>query len=194
MDAPVPHKPSLLVLLVLSALLLAAAGSAAAAPAPAALTFEAEFEPEEGEFEEGEFAEEEPGEEFAEAECEIAEEELEEGLLTPADVTELCQAEEEELAAGTSTEGCPLRSAKVHASDKNNRLKLTIGYTAGAPTKARVEVLIGKRKFASYKRRLGRSGVIRVTKRLGKRRPKKIRVRFVTPLCNSFRLRPALVH
>lgn len=192
MDAPVPRRLPVLALLLIGSLLLAGAGHASAVtPVTAPFAFEEELEPEE---EEGEF-EEEPGEEFGEGECEIAEEELEEGLLTPADVEEICAAEEEALEASQSGNAgaCPLRSATAHASIRGNRLKLTIGYTTREPMTARIETHAGKRKLGSYRRRLGRSGVLRLTKRLGKRRPQKIRIRIEAPACKRFRVRPATV-
>jgi hypothetical protein len=64
---------------------------------------------------------------------------------------------------------------------KRNRLRLTIGYTATAPTRARIEIRAGKRKLGTVSRRLGHSGVIRLNKRLSEGDGKRVRLRFRLP-------------
>jgi hypothetical protein len=174
--------------LLLAALLLCATTSSAA-PAPAAGHSQVEGEEEgeeDGEEDEGEWKfEDEEGLEEGEFEdelggtdCELGEEALAEGQLTPADVEDLCAAEEEweELLEGAGSSRrdphptCLLRSARVHAkTTKRNRLELTIGYTAVAPTEARIEIRAGRHRLGSVSRHLDRRGVIRLTRRLDKR-------------------------
>lgn len=165
--------------LLLATLLLGVKSAQAATPSPPSVVplvifDEEELEEGDGEGEEGE---------FAETECAIAEEELEEGLLTAADVAELC-AEAEEAAGGASSKEaseCPIRSIRAHAVQHNNRLKLTIGYTTADPVKATFSV----RKVGTFKRRLGRSGVVRITKKLGKSQLKRVVVRVTVSSCTE---------
>jgi hypothetical protein len=155
--------------LILTFLLLSLKSAEAASPSPIAVPFA---------FEEEELEEEDEGE-FAEAECEIAHEELEEGLLPEADVEELC-AEAEEAAGGGASRAakCPIRSVRAHAVQRNDRLKLTIGYTTNTATNATVQI----RGVGTFKRRLGKSGVLRFSKRTGRKLPhKRIRIRIKLP-------------
>lgn len=179
-------------------LLLLSATPASAAPAPLLNAGNAPYEPgdeegweyeEEEEGEEGEFEGEE-GEyedELGGTDCELGVEAFEEGLLTLTDVQDLCAAEEEweeEMEGGSeSRPPCALRSARLHAkTTKRKRLRLTIGYTTATPIAARIEIRAGKKKLGSVKRRLGRRGVIRLTRRLGKKHlGKRIRLRVRLP-------------
>ncbi|MEX0973078.1 MAG: hypothetical protein WDZ46_07445 [Solirubrobacterales bacterium] len=174
--------------LVLAMLLLTVSSAQAASPFPAIapLAFEEE-EPEEG-------LEEEVEGEFAEAECEIAEEEFAEGLLTETDVKELCSEAEEATGGGANaaTE-CPIRSARARAVENHDRLKVTVGYTSSAPTKATIELRSGNKRLATIRRKLGRSGVLRIVKKLGKKDPSRIVVRIKAPSCAKFQTKPARV-
>jgi hypothetical protein len=172
MDASMPSKLPLLVLLLFASLLLA--GTARAAPngstvVPFALEEELEFE----------------GEEEAEVEevdaCATAAGELAEGELTPEEVGEIC-AEEASESKGKKTgphsaagEECILRSTHASAAvdDESNKLKLTLGYTAYEPTKATILLRSGSIRVGSFKRHLGRSGVLRFTKTLGEKQGRK---------------------
>lgn len=163
--------------LILATLLLGVSSAQAASPLPAVvpLAFEEEEELEEG-------LEEEVEGEFAEAECEIAEEEAAEGEIPQTEADALCREAQAFAEAGGSaatTGGCPIRSARAHASLKRHKLKLTIGYTTSTPTKATIQIP----KLGTFKRKLGRSGVIRIAKKLGKRQPRRIVVRITAPSC-----------
>ncbi len=164
--------------LILAALLLGAKSSQASAPVPGAVSFAFEEDEEEFGFEEegeGEFAEEDELE-FAEAECEIAADEVEEGEITQAEADEFCR-EVTEAAKESAAEGpkasasvrCPIRSLTAHASTHHKTLKLTIGYTTLSPIRATIRI----HGVGSFKRHLGRSGVLRFTKKLGRKRPRK---------------------
>jgi hypothetical protein len=144
--------------LILAALLLGVKSAQAAPPEAEAapLAFEEEFELEEED--EGEFAEEE---------CETAEEEFEASELTKAEADTICKEAREAAreAAGSSAAGeCPIHSATAHSSVHNDRLRLTIGYTTNTPIAATIE-LRGPVKD-SFKRHLGKSGVLRFSKTL----------------------------
>ncbi|MBW8059799.1 MAG: hypothetical protein FVQ78_05585 [Solirubrobacterales bacterium] len=178
----------LIVPLALATLLLGAKVShATPVPTPAFLSFEEEeaeeeeIEREEEEIEREEAIERELEEGLSEDECEAAGEEAKDGVLTYAEAAAFCAALEEEggkARTASSADRCALRSARGRATARNKRLKLTIGYTTHRPTKARVEIRVGGRRLATVKRRLGRSGVLRIAKRIGKKhRGKRIRVR-----------------
>jgi hypothetical protein len=191
--------PLLLVLLLLSSLLFAAAGAhgAPAAPVASHSAAEEDFESLEGESEEE--AEEEEAE-FVEVECETALEEAEEGEITPAEADEFC-AEVTAAAKGknggkkssasdsVAPQECLLRSAHAHATVNaaGDKLKLTIGYTAYEPVGATVEVRNGSSRIATKSLRLGRSGVLRIVKDLGKAEaPKRVVVRLAASKSPSF--------
>jgi hypothetical protein len=150
--------------LVLAALLLGVKSAQAASPEgnPTPLAFEEEFE-----------LEEENEGEFAEEECEIANEEAKEGEITQAEADTLCkeakaEAEAASKAAGSSSAAaaeCPIHSASAHASIHDDRLKLTIGYTTTSPVTATIQV----RGVGTFKRHLGKSGVLRFSEKLGDR-------------------------
>ena len=148
---------------VLALCLLAAGAAPVAAPASPPAPFAAEFELEGEEPEEGwEFEEEcEEGEELYEEEGE-----------------EFCAEPDGEAATG---EECPLRSARVHAVARRNKLKLTIGYTSRRPVRATIRIRQGGTRLGSFKRRLGRSGVLRFTERLAKKRGRRVVVRIQAP-------------
>ncbi len=139
--------------LALAALLLGVKSAQAAEleADPTTVAFEEEFE-----------LEEEDEAEFAEEECEIAQEEAEEGELTRAEANETCK-EAREVAresAGSSSAAiaeCPIHSASAHASTHHNRLKLTIGYTTNTPVGATLQI----HGIGTFKRHLGKSGVLR---------------------------------
>jgi hypothetical protein len=140
-------------------------------------------------------------EELGGTDCELAHEALEEGLLTPTDVEDLCTAEEEWLAEveGRSSRAsssrarrkarsqCSLRSTKAHVAARRKRLRLMIGYTTSAPTKVRIEIHVGKHRLGVVKRHVGRSGVLRIARRVGKRWSGKVRVRVKDPSCSALR-------
>jgi len=182
--------------LALAALLLGVKSAQAAAPGPevAPPAFEEGFE-----FEaEGEEDEAQLEAEFAREECEFASEEAAEGEITAAEATEACTEAEEaakEATAGSSkatSAECPIHSASAHASVRHGRLKLTIGYTSSSPTPATIEVRAGAKHVASVHRHLGRTGVLRITKKLGK--PiKRVTVSFKTPACGQLRIKPTQV-
>ncbi len=150
-------------------------GLLAAAPASAAIVEVPPLDPAllalDDEEPEAEAAAEEVEEEFEE-ECE----ELEEGF-------EECEEVEAE-AARSRGEECLLRSARAHASlDRHGKkLKLTIGYTAYEPVKAKIKV----GNVATLQRHLGRSGVLRVVRPLRKNQQlKRLVVRIGIPSVKS---------
>jgi len=164
--------------LILAALLLGVKAAPAAPLPPAAVHFAFEEEGEEELALEEEDEEFEDEREFAEAECEIAEEEAAEGEITQAEADGLCKEAQDFAEAGRSTAAqCPIRSARAHATTRHGRLKLTIGYTAAASVPATIQV----RRVGTFKRRLGRSGVIRLTKKVGGKQAKRIKVRIRVP-------------
>lgn len=152
--------------LALSALLLGLKSAQAAETVPAApLALEEELL--EGESE----VEEENEAEFAAEECEIAEEEAAEGEITAAEAKTFC---EEAKAAATGTGAvpsaagkCVLRSVHAHVAIHHGRLKLTVGYTTTAPVTAVIQLQKGGTRLGSFKRQLGKSGVLRFGERLG---------------------------
>jgi len=177
-----PSKlPFLALLLLLSALLFAAGTAGAAQPVPATTPFALE----EGEGEALEEEEEEEAE-LEEVECEFAEEELEEGLLTPAEAAELCEPTDTITPAPAVR--CPLRSTRVRAVQKRNRLKVTVGYTSSTPTSATIEVRSGKKRLASVHRRLGRSGVIRLSRQAGRGTSHRVVVRLKIKACKDLQV------
>lgn len=116
-----------------------AAGAATADPPPLP---SAAFAEEEYEGEAEDEGEDEEGEEFDE-------EEQEEAQPLPSDV-------------------CPLRSASAHASTKRDKLKLTIGYSTNEPFTAAIQLRKGAIGIETFKRHLGKSGVLRFAEDLGK--------------------------
>ncbi len=168
--------------LILAGLLLGVKSAQAASSQPTVVPFAFEEEDEEelAVDEEEEEGLEESEAEFAEAECEIAGEEAAEGEITQADADALCKEAQAFAKAGrgSATKRCPIRSATAHLSLRGKRLKLTIGYTTNAPVNAAIQI----RKLGTFKRHLGRSGVLRFTKRVGGRPPNKhIKIRFKLP-------------
>jgi hypothetical protein len=117
----------------------------------------------------------EDGEPEAEAAADEVEEEGFEECEEVEEGFEECEEVEAE-AARSGREECLLRSARAHASvdSRGEKLKLTIGYTAYEPAKAKIEIRKGTLKLASAQRHLGKSGVIRLTKRLGDARMAKL--------------------
>ena len=173
--------------LALAALLLGVKSAQAATPAP-------DFAPlalEEEEFafeEEAEFEPEEEAE-FAEEECEIAAEEAAEGEISEAESIQTCKEAREVVRgkAGPSAAGgeCPLRSAHAHAVEKQDKLKVVIGYTTAVPTAATIEIHAGARRLTSLRRHLGRSGVLRITRKLGKKAVNRITVILKASSCEK---------
>lgn len=164
--------------LVLAALLLGVK-SAQAAPLesePASSAFEEEIELEEED--EGDFVEEE---------CGVAREEFEEGELTKPESDAICKEAKE--AAREATSGprstpsgeCPIHSATAHSSVHNDRLKLTIGYTTNTPVTASIQV----HGIGTFKRHLGKSGVLRFSKKLSNETHGRTVVRFKLPASES---------
>jgi len=167
--------------LLLATLLLGAKATQAASEPPPAAPLALEEAPSFEEDEEFEFEEDDEAE-FAQAECEFAEEEADEGEIPQAEADALCAEVPGSAEAGRSTATqCPIRSARAHASLKRKKLKLTIGYTTGTPTKATIQI----RGIGTFKRKLGRSGAVRIVKKLGKRQPRRIVVRIKAPSCPS---------
>jgi hypothetical protein len=162
--------------LLLAALLLGVKSAQAASPegSPAPLSFEEEFELEEED--EGEFAEEE---------CEIANEEVKEGEITQAEADTFCKEARAEAEATSKTAGsssaaaaeCPIHSATAHASRHHGRLKLTVGYTTTTPVTATIQV----HGIGTFKRHLGKSGVLRFTEKLGSKPHGRFAVRIKLP-------------
>jgi hypothetical protein len=157
--------------LALAALLLGVKSAPAASPAPEAapLAFEDGFEAEA----EGEEDEAQLEAELAREECEIAEEEATEGEIAVAEAKEICTeaaAATREAATGQGSnraDECPIHSASAHASTQNDKLKLTVGYTTTTAVTATIQ-LSGPVK-ASFKRHLGKSGVLRFTRPMPKK-------------------------
>jgi hypothetical protein len=167
--------------LVLATLLFGLKSAQAATPTPGFVPLA--LEEEEFAFgEEGEFEPEEEAE-FAEEECEIANEEAAEGEIGEAEANQICKEARELIRgkAGPSAAGgeCPLRSASAHASTHNDKLKITIGYTTNSPVAATIQI----HKVGTFKRQLGRSGAIRITKKLGKKQPGRVVVSIKAPSC-----------
>ncbi len=129
---------------------MAPLGAPAAPPsaAPAEVSTEEEGSEEESEFEE---------------ECVEAEEEF-------------CE-EEDESEAASSAEKCFLRSAQAHSATKNNKLKVTVGYTTNRPVGAMIEIRQGSTRIGTFRRHLGKSGVLRFTGKLPKQENAGIAVR-----------------
>lgn len=160
--------------LVLAALLLTVKTAQAAEPISPPVSLEEVFE---AEFEEAiELAPEDA--------CIEAEEAFEMEELAEDEIEEICEEEVSEPGpkskgetGGSDEAECPLRSANAHATTKNDRLKLTIGYTTTAPTDATFEIKQGATKIATFQRHLGNSGVIRFTKPLGESQDGKLKVR-----------------
>jgi hypothetical protein len=159
---------ALVVLLALAVLLLAARSANATQQAQPAIRLALE---DEGEFEDGEL---ESGE-LEEEVCEAAEEEFEEGELDEAEMEAVCEEATDEVQQTGKASGsprsarCPLRSAHAHAVTLagGRRLKLTIGYTTYRPAGATIEVSHGRTRIGTFRRHLGRSGVVRIVRRLG---------------------------
>ncbi len=72
-------------------------------------------------------------------------------------------------------------------------MKLTVGYTTTGSTAATVELRSGSKQIASVRRHLGRSGVLRITKKLGKERIERVVVRFKTSSCEKFQTKSVKV-
>lgn len=195
-----PGKLPLLAVLLLAGFLLTAgtAHAAQAGPTAVPLAFEEEFEGEEGEEEvEGyeELEDEEEGE-LEDETCGEAEVEFELGEIDEAEAEAICREAEEveaKRAAGVAPPECLLRSADARAvaDPERGKLKLTVGYTTYEPVDAAVEVRAGSTRIAAIHRHLGRSGVLRLVKSVGKDpAPKRlvvqIRIPGSPPFCGKF--------
>ncbi len=88
---------------------------------------------------------------------------------------------------------CPLRSAHAHAAEHHDNLRVTVGYTASEPTGATIEVRSGAKRIASTHRHLGKSGVLRIAKKLKANNVNRIVVRFTTRSCAKFQTKPVSV-
>ncbi len=84
------------------------------------------------------------------------------------------ESEEEEEAEPLPGDVCPLRSAHAHAVTRQDKLKLTIGYTTNEPFSARITIQRGSVQIGSVRRYLGHSGVLRFAEKLAERGGKKI--------------------
>jgi hypothetical protein len=108
------------------------------------------------------------GEEEDETEGECAESESEEEVEGAEEAEEECEAEAED-AGFSAAEDCYLRTAtaRVVAYPDREMMRLTLGYTTYTPAPATVE--FGAKKdphLGTAHRRLGRSGVLRLSKHL----------------------------
>lgn len=101
-------------------------------------------------------------EELAEAGLEEECEEVEEGF------EECEEANEGEASGSRPQEECLLRSASARtvAYAEKNQLKLTIGYTTFESADATITFRKGSLRLGSVRRHLGKSGVVRLTKRV----------------------------
>ena len=110
---------------------------------------------------------------FAEAESEEEGEEVEEevGCEEPE---EACEESANESGDASSAGSCPLRSAQGHASTRRNKLKVTVGYTTYRPVDATIQIRQGSTDVGTFKRHLGRSGVLRFTEKVGKEQGKRV--------------------
>jgi hypothetical protein len=173
---------ALVLALGLAVLMLGAKSSQATTPAPGqvSLGFEEELEEE---------TETERGEE----ECEDAEEEAEEGEISAAEATAICEETEANPAPtgrdSTVSAACPIHTAHTHATERRDRLKVTVDYTTAGSAVAMIELRSDSKQIASVRRRLDRHGVLRITKRLGKQRIKRVVVRFRIASCRRVQTR-----
>jgi hypothetical protein len=135
--------------LILAVQVLVALGLLAVALAPISAPASASPLPEAGEA-----LLEEEADEAEEDECELEEEAFEEEGL--------CEEDE----SGSSDGDCPLRSARGHAAIAHERVKITIGYMSNEPTAVKVQIQ-GGAHAETFKRHLGKSGVLRFTEKLG---------------------------
>jgi hypothetical protein len=132
--------------------------------------------------------EEESEDEFEDGSCAEVEEESTAGELTAGELAEICEETDEAegtLAGERPPRGCLLRSASAHAVAKDDRLKVTIGYTTSEPVAARIEIRNGADRIAAVNRHLGRSGVLRFTENLGQEESKRIVIRIELPSTKS---------
>lgn len=91
--------------------------------------------------------------------------ESEDGLVEGEDE---CEAEEAEESSAEAE--CFLRTARARivAYPSHNQIRLTLGYTTYAPTRATVEYRVRNgERLGAVNRRLDRSGVLRLSKHLG---------------------------
>jgi hypothetical protein len=120
-------------------------------------------------------------EEDEEPEAEAAAEEVEEECEEVEEGYEECEEVEEDPAhaAAEPRDECVLRSAHGHAAldRRGEKLKVTIGYTASEPAKAKIEI----GHIATLDRHLGRSGVLRITKKLGAKPARRLVVTIELP-------------
>jgi hypothetical protein len=147
--------------LVLGLSLAPAAAAAKAAPRIDPLRSAEEFE---YEYEE---------EESAAEECSEARQEAAAGEIDQEELEEYCEPVEEGGKAA-SRPACPLRSARAHASLRNDTIKVTLGYTAYQPFEAQIRLSPG---IGTVDRHLSRTGTVRITHRLGRRSPGTVFVR-----------------
>jgi hypothetical protein len=83
---------------------------------------------------------------------------------------EECEAEAEDTSFSPA-EDCYLRTARarVVAYPTRNTMRLTLGYTTYEPAQATVEYSAKHNRLGAATRKLGRSGVVRLSKHLGDR-------------------------
>ncbi len=119
-------------------------------------------------------------------------EECELDLLCEEEAAEAADEAEEAEAGVSGRRECVLLSAKPHAVLAKNKLKLTIGYTASEPARADLDVHYGATRLGRFKRRLGRTGVLRLTRPLkggdGVKRPLRIELDVEGTACPARRL------
>jgi hypothetical protein len=109
--------------------------------------------------------------------------ELEEEDGEPAEEAgEECEAEEEEEAEDSDeAEACPLRSVNAHATEHNDRLRVTVGYTSYRGVAAKVQVGRGSTRIGTFERHLNRSGVLRFSGRLHRHHSGRLQVSVRVP-------------
>jgi hypothetical protein len=121
---------------------------------------------------------EEAGEEVCiETEVESSSEEEDEGL---------CEELEERGAESSEAEECPLRSTRAHGSTAHDRLKITVGYTTYRPAAATIQIGSGANKLGTFKRHLGRSGVLRFTEKGSTKHGKRVVVHVSVPSAQRY--------
>jgi hypothetical protein len=102
------------------------------------------------------------------------EEEEEESPETSEAEEESC--EEADDSEAEALDGCPLRSARAHATTSHDKLKVTLGYTTVKPVTARIQIRIGSARVGSFERHLGRSGVLRFSEKVDKAHGRRVTV------------------
>jgi hypothetical protein len=95
-----------------------------------------------------------------------------------------CEEFEEEESS--EAEECPLRSTRAHGSTTHDRLRITVGYTTYRPAAATIQIGSGANKLGTFKRHLGRSGVLRFTEKGIAKHGKRIMVHVRVPSAQRY--------